>query len=228
LTRLKYTILFLLLPLGFLSGQNQPNERFFQVTGLITDEDNIALPNVGVISFKLRRGALSEKTGIYSITSTPGDTIFFRALGYKKKYIVLPADFDGRLLTLDVTLRLDTIPIENVVVMPWKTYGEFIKDMTKTTPVPPEIENMNRNIESVADAVANTRDVRITPEAGYRYAMQQNFNMAATRNQYPVNNLLNPFAWAKFINGIKNGLFRNQETDKPAKKIKPNRKKKNK
>jgi hypothetical protein len=112
--------------------------------------------------------------------------------------------------------------------MPWKTYGEFIKDMTKTTPVPPEIENMNRNIESVADAVANTRDVRITPEAGYRYAMQQNFNMAATRNQYPVNNLLNPFAWAKFINGIKNGLFRNQETDKPAKKIKPNRKKKNK
>ena len=228
MTRLKYTILFLLLPLGILSGQNQPNERFFQVTGLITDEDNIALQNVGVISFKLRRGALSEKTGIYSITSTPGDTIFFRALGYKKKYIVLPADFDGRLLTLDVTLRLDTIPIENVVVMPWKTYSEFIKDMTKTTPVPPEIENMNRNIESVADAVANTRDVRITPEAGYRYAMQQNFNMAATRNQYPVNNLLNPFAWAKFINGIKHGLFRNQETDKPSKKVKPNRKKKSK
>jgi hypothetical protein len=228
LARLKYTILFLLLPLGILSGQDQPNERFFQVTGLITDEDNTVLPNVGVISFRLRRGAISERTGIYSITSTPGDTIFFRALGYKKKYIVLPNDFEGRLFTLDVTLRLDTIPIENVVVMPWKTYSEFIKDMTKTTPVPPEIENMNRNIESVADAVANTKNVRITPEAGYRYAMQQNFNMSATRNQYPVNNLLNPFAWAKFINGIKNGLFRNQETDKTAKKIKPNRKKKNK
>ena len=197
------------------------------MTGLITDEDYRPLPNVGVVSFRLRRGTLSEKTGIYSITSTPGDTIFFRALGFKKRYLVLPENFEGRLFTLDVALEQDTIPIDNVVVMPWKTYSEFIKDMSKTSPLPPEIENMNRNLESVAEAVTNAKNVRITPEAGYRYAMQQNFNMTATRNQYPVNNLLNPFAWAKFISGIKNGLFKNQESEKPAKKAKTNRKKKN-
>ncbi len=210
-----------------MTGQNQQTERFFQVTGLITDEDFRPLPNVGVVSFRLRRGTLSERTGIYSITSTPGDTIFFRALGFKKRYLVLPGDFEGRLFTLDVALEQDTIPIENVVVMPWKTYSEFIKDMSKTTSLSPEIENMNRNLESVAEAVTNAKNVRITPEAGYRYAMQQNFNMTATRNQGPVNNLLNPFAWAKFISGIKNGLFRNQESEKSARKAKTNRKKKN-
>ncbi len=99
--------------------------------------------------------------------------------------------------------------------------------MSKTTPLSPEIENMNRNLELVAEAVTNAKNVRITPEAGYRYAMQQNFNMTATRNQGPVNNLLNPFAWAKFISGIKNGLFRNQESEKSARKAKTNRKKKN-
>jgi len=196
------------------------------VTGLITDEDYRPLPNVGVVSFRLRRGTLSEKTGIYSITSTPGDTIFFRALGFKKRYLVLPENFEGRLFTLDVALEQDTIPIDNVVVMPWKTYSEFIKDMSKASPLSPEIENMNRNLESVAEAVTNAKNVRITPEAGYRYAMQQNFNMTATRGQYPVNNLLNPFAWAKFISGIKNGLFKNQESEKPSKKAKTNRKKK--
>jgi hypothetical protein len=205
------------MPFFFLSGQIQERERFFQVSGLITDGENKPLTNVGVISLMLKRGTLSEKTGIYSITSTPGDTIFFRALGFKKKFIIMPVDFEGRRYNLDVVLSTDTIPIENVVVMPWKSYSEFIKDMTTPSPVSPEIENMNKNIASVKAAVSSDVGVRISPEAGYRYAMQQNFNNLATRGQYPVNNLLNPFAWAKFINGMKNGLLRNQHIDKPAK-----------
>lgn len=227
MTRSICTIILLLLPLCIINGQYQESERFFQVSGIITDEENKALSNVGVISLKLRRGTLSEKTGIYSITSTPGDTIFFRALGFKKQLIILPQDFEGRRFKLDVSLSTDTIPIENVVVMPWKSYSEFIKDMTAPSPVAPEIENMNKNIASVADAVSNTRGVKISPEAGYRYAMQQTFDQTAVRNQYPVNNLLNPFAWAKFINGVKNGLFKNEPTVKPAKtKTKTKKKKK--
>lgn len=228
LTRLLYTVFLFFLPLFLLTGQIRETENFFQVTGIITDEENNVLPNVGVVSLKLRRGALSEKTGIYSITSTPGDTIFFRALGFKKKLVILPGDFQGRHFSLDVTLSLDTIPIDNVVVMPWKSYSEFIKDMSTPLPLEPEIENMNRNIASISDAVSSTVDVRITPEAGYRYAMQQNFNTMATRSQYPINNLLNPFAWAKFISGLKNGLFKNQEkSGKPVRtKVKKQKKKK--
>lgn len=226
--RSRYTIILLFLPFCIATGQIQETERFFQVSGIITDEENMSLTNVGVISFKLRRGALSGKAGIYSITSTPGDTILFRALGFKRKFIILPYDFEGRNFNLDVVLSNDTIPIENVVVMPWKNYNEFIKDMTKPSPVSPEIENMNKNIASIADAVSNTRGVRITPEAGYRYAMQQSFNMTAIRNQGPINNLLNPFAWAKFISGLKNGLFKNQPVDKQTKNKNKNKKKKKK
>jgi hypothetical protein len=74
---------------------------------------------------------------------------------------------------------------------------------------------MNDNLASIYVAISNQTGVRISPEAGYRYAMEQNFSAMATRNQYPVNNLLNPFAWAKFINGVKNGLFKNQKFNKP-------------
>ena len=224
--RSRYTIILLFLPFCIATGQIQETERFFQVSGIITDEENVSLTNVGVISFNLRRGALSGKAGIYSITSIPGDTILFRALGFKRKFIILPYDFEGRNFNLDVIMSIDTIPIENVVVMPWKNYNEFIKDMTKPSPISPEIENMNRNIASIADAVSNTRGVKITPEAGYRYAMQQSFNMTAIRNQGPVNNLLNPFAWAKFINGLKNGLFKNQPVDKQTKQKNKKKKKK--
>ena len=99
--------------------------------------------------------------------------------------------------------------------MPWKSYNDFLKDMTKEKPVDPIIENMNDNLASIYVAISNQSNVRISPEAGYRYAMNQNFNALATKNQYPVNNLLNPFAWAKFINGVKHGLFKNKKYNKP-------------
>ena len=170
---------------------------------------------VAVISKKLKRGAVSERTGIYSITSTPGDTIFFRALGFKRYHTIIPESYAEKHCKVDIILDIDTISISEVTIFPWKNYSEFIKDMTKERQVDPIIQNMNDNIASIYVAIANQANITVSPEAGYRYAMEQNFNAMSTKNQYPVNNLLNPFAWAKFINGIKNGLFKNQKFSKP-------------
>jgi hypothetical protein len=211
-------------------GQVSSPERFVQVSGIITDINDKPVSGVAVISRKLHRGTLSERTGIYSITSVPGDTIFFRALGFKRYHTIIPPSYEDRHCMVDIMLELDTIPIEEVTILPWKSYNEFIKDMTKEKPSDPLIENMNENMASIYVAVSNQSGVRISPEAGYRYAMEQNFNAMATRNQFPVNNLLNPFAWAKFINGLKHGLLKNETTKKtqPAKPAKPIKKKKKK
>ena len=45
----------------------------------------------------------------------------------------------------------------------------------------PLIENMNDNIASIYVAIANQSGIKLSPEAGYRYAMEQNFNAMATR-----------------------------------------------
>jgi hypothetical protein len=198
-----------------MDGQTNETERFVQVSGIITDESHMPVQGVAVISKKLRRGSVSERTGIYSITSTPGDTIFFRALGYKRYHTIIPESYEDKHCKVDILLDIDTISIAEVTILPWKSYNEFIKDMTKERPVDPIIENMNDNIASIYVAIANQSYVKVSPEAGYRYAMEQNFSAMSTRNQYPVNNLLNPFAWAKFISGVKNGLFKNQKFNKP-------------
>jgi hypothetical protein len=201
-------------------------ERFVQVSGIITDETNNPVQGVGIISKKLRRGTLSERTGIYSITSTPGDTIFYRAMGFKRYHTIIPPDFEGRNCMVDIVLEADTILIETVTILPWRTYNEFIKEMTKERPADPIVENMNENLASIYVAVTNETGVRVSPEAGFRYAMEQNFTTMATRNQYPVNNLLNPFAWAKFFSEVKKGLLRNKTTTRPqpAKVIKKKKK----
>jgi hypothetical protein len=215
LNRLFCTIAFFILSFIAINGQTNERERFVQVSGIITDESYRPVPGVAVISKKLHKGAISERSGIYSITSTPGDTIFFRSLGFKRYHTIIPVSFKERHCNVDIVLDIDTIQIEEITILPWRSYNEFIKDITKEKPVDPIIENMNDNIASIYVAISNQTNVRISPEAGYRYAMEQHFNALATRNQFPVNNLLNPFKWAQFINGIKHGLFKNQKFNKP-------------
>jgi len=215
LNKLFYTFIFFILSFSAINGQTNDRERYIQVSGIIIDEVYRPVPGVAVISKKLKKGAVSERSGIYSITSTPGDTIFFRAVGFKRYHTIIPETFEERHCEVDITLDVDTIQIKEVNILPWKNYSEFIKDITKERPADPLIENMNDNIASIYVAITNQSNVKISPEAGYRYAMEQNFSAMATRGQYPINNLLNPFAWSKFISSIKNGLFKNQKFNKP-------------
>jgi hypothetical protein len=215
LNRVIYTIIFLTVSFLTLRGQTTERQTYIQVSGLIVDAAYKPVAGVAVISRKLKRGAVSERSGIYSIPSTPGDTIYFRALGFKRYHTIIPESFQGRQCNVDIVLDIDTISIQEVTILPWKTYNDFLKDMTREKPVDPIIENMNDNLASIYVAMSNQVGVRISPEAGYRYAMNQNFDAMATHEQYPVNNLLNPFAWAKFVDGIKHGLFKNQKYNKP-------------
>ena len=217
LNRLFYIAILFLLPFLSLKSQSDDQIEFVQVSGMITDELNRPVPGVAVISQKLHRGTASEWSGIYSITSTPGDTIFFRALGFKRYHTIIPLSYESRQCLVDIMLETDTIMIKEITILPWNSYNEFIQDITKEKPVDPIIENMNENLASIYVAISNQTNFQISPEAGYKYAMEQNFNTMATKNQSPVNNLFNPIAWTKFINGIKNGLFKNRKLNKPVK-----------
>ena len=215
MNRLIFTIVLLVVSILTLAGQTEETRKFVQVSGLIVDAAYLPVPGVAVISHKLHKSTVSERTGIYSITSTPGDTIFFRALGFKRYHTIIPVAYEEKNCKVDIVLDIDTISISEVNIFPWKTYNEFIKEMAKERPVDPIIENMNDNIASIYVAIANETNAKISGATGFRYAMEQNFSAMATRNQYPVNNLLNPFAWAKFISGVKNGMFKNQKFNKP-------------
>lgn len=215
MNKIYFTTALFVLSVSAVLGQTIEKEKYVQVSGIITDEYYKPVAGVSVVSKKLRKGAISERSGIYSITSTPGDTIFFRALGFKRYHTIIPETFEERHCEVDIALEVDTIQIKEVNVMPWKNYSDFIKDVTKVRPVDPILENMNDNIASIYVAIANQGNVKVSPEAGYRYFMEQNFGAMATRGQYPINNLLNPFAWSKFIKGVKNGLFKNQKFNKP-------------
>lgn len=216
--RILNTIIIFLVILTPLKAQIPGINRLVQATGFITDDNNRPVHNASVISRKLNRGTTSEMTGIYSIVSIPGDTIQISALGYKRYIYSIPDDFDEKIYKRDIKLVSDTISIEGITIFPWRTYDEFKREFLSTLPrTRPEVQYMYENLASIQRSIENM-EMTTTPEAGFRMAMQQQTNATMTRNQAPYNNLLNPFAWAKFFSGVKEGLLKNEKSQQKSKK----------
>lgn len=224
--RIFYLFFLALLPLLSAYGQETERYKLVQVSGIITNDENSPVPHASIISTRIRRGTISEVTGIYSLISVPGDTVFVSALGYKKYTFSVPLVIDDKLYKKDIILVSDTISIEGVTILPWRNYEEFKRDVLASIPVmKPEVRYMYENLASIQATLNNNPSYSVSPEAGYRLAMQQNANNVMTRNQTPVNNLLNPFAWAKFFSGVKSGLLKNQKTARPVRQEKVKKKK---
>jgi hypothetical protein len=229
LNRFIYIVILLYLPLAILKGQVTDKQQVIQVTGIISDEDSYPVPGVSVISFKLKRGSISENSGIYNLLSLPGDTIWLSALGYKSAWFRIPVILDSKQYTKDIILLNDTVAIKDVIILPWKTYEQFKREVLADRPVKPEVKNMYDNLASIQKAIINSSNYAVSPQAGFAMAMQQNANYIYSKGQSPVNNLLNPFAWSKFINGLHSGLLKNQKTTtSESTKTKKSKKKKKK
>jgi hypothetical protein len=191
------------------TAQTITQEKFVQVDGIVYDKQNNTLPNITIVSWKLRKGSTSKTSGIYSIISVPGDTIIFSAIGLKRTTIMIPDSISDYRFFADVYMDYDTISINDVLVLPWRTYAEFKRAVVEADVNSYEVDNMNENLLLIHKQIAS--DIGISPEAAYRQVVKQMTDASYTRNQYPSNNLLNPFAWAKFMQGLKEGLLRNEK-----------------
>lgn len=208
--RLIVIIILTVLSLPAISQDISPL-RYVQVHGLVFDNESMPVKYVNIISKGMRTGTETDERGIFSIISYPGDTLIFSSIGYQPAFIRIPPGIDDPVYTVDITMDIDTINIGSVLVLPWRTYEEFKRAVVDyVSPMEVEINNMERNLALIESQI--NEDMKISPSAGHRYVMQQEAERIMTRNQTPVNNLFNPFAWAKFIEGLKNGLLRNKDS----------------
>ena len=214
-------LLLMLTGLIWISSAAQEDERkiYIQVDGIVYDTDGTELRYVNIISRVLRTGTETDENGIFSLISTPGDTLLFTTVGYKPGIFIMPDDLTYPRYSIDVEMQLDTINIGSVLVLPWKTYGEFVQAVVEYTPPQEQLLlNMEANLAIIERQIYD--DMKVSPDMGFRYAMARETDRVMTMNQTPVNNLINPFAWAKFIDGIKNGLLKNRKADRKKKRKK--------
>jgi len=171
----------LILPWTIASGQKASDIEYIVIKGRTLDESGMAVPQPGIYSFTLHRGAAGNDAGAFSVNSTPGDTLFFTSTGFKPTLLIIPSEMTAGNYSSDVIMVKDTIIIEDVIVLPFKTYSEFKNMATQPKTISPETENMISNIALVRQQLYY--HLEATPGEGYRFTIQQMAYNAYTKGQ---------------------------------------------
>lgn len=215
------SLLKLFLPIALLSlpfwGKAQvawkdPNARqLIQFSGVVVEGDSLKpVPFTGIVIHNTNRGTISDYYGYFSFVAQAGDTIDFVSMGYKKSSFVIPDTLTTNKYSLIQVLRSDTIFLNKVVIMPWPSKEEF-KEAFLNLEIPDD--DLARAQKNLAQAELKDKMVGITMDGSlnYKYQMSQQYNKLYYAGQRPPNNLLNPLAWAKFIEAWKSGEYKKKD-----------------
>ena len=189
-----------------------PNDNTIQLTGILMSNDSSTTISFANIMIKNKKqGTISDFYGYFSLAANKGDTIIFSCLGYKKATYIIPKKTTENFITLIQKLKSDTIILNETKVYPWPSRERFKYVFLSTDIVDDDIERAKKNINNAFV------DIMIAEMPNDGKENFKNFIEDMERQQYIMSGgatiipILNPFAWAAFIEGWKNGDFKRKE-----------------
>ena len=218
--QLKNLIFFLLaifLSLVPASAQeNFENDDLIQFSGVVVTSDSLMpVPFATILVKHTNRGTTSDYYGYFSFVAQKGDTLVFSSIGYRDSEFYVPDSLVGNRYSLIHSMTSDTIELETVNVYPWPTPEQF-KEAFLALKIPDddlEIARKNLNPELLAE---KAKAMPMNGSLNFKWQNQQRANQLYYAGQLRTNNLsnlLNPFAWAQFIEAWKRGDFKRKDND---------------
>lgn len=193
-------------------AQTQPEApQVVQVSGLVVTGDSLApLPYCTVFRSRDRRGTMTDVRGFFSLPALEGDTLEFSSVGYVTHQAIIPTGSELGRVNLVQPMGRDTVNMADAFVYPWPTKERFKQeflalglpnsglDPAWDSNVDP-IDMYDRLIEVGRDGQSTSSEVLSAQALQAGYA-----------GQAPPVNLLNPVAWAKFLQALKAGDLKRQ------------------
>ncbi|WP_375562620.1 carboxypeptidase-like regulatory domain-containing protein [Bernardetia sp. OM2101] len=198
-------LLFILVSTTYFSSFSfgQGENQMVRFSGIVVEGDSsYGVSGVHIYIPRAGRGSVTNALGYFTMPAMEGDTVMVSAVGYKSSQIVIPKRGEP-LYSVFIDLKEDVKMLNEVVILPYSNAREF-KDMVLAMDTSdPLIEQMKENLnsEKLNQMAAN---MPMNATSNYRYLMQQNLNARNNKFFAPSIPLLNPFAWSKFIESIRN------------------------
>ena len=206
-------IIIVLLLTAFRTEAQRYND-LVQFSGVVVTADSLRpVPFANIAVSQTGRGTTSDYWGFFSIVVHKNDLISFSAVGYKPGLFRIPDTLKENRYSLIQVMSSDTIMLTETVIYPWPSKEQF-RHAFLTLKIPDDdIEIARRNL-----AYMEMREIygrNYDPER-YGYTAGQSYRNYASNQadklyyngQTMPNNLLNPIAWAKFIQAWKRGDFK--------------------
>jgi hypothetical protein len=193
-------------------GQTQSNEpQVVQVSGLVVTGDSLSpLPYCTVFRSRDRRGTTTDMRGFFSLPTLAGDTVEFSSLGYISQQVVIPEGGELGRVNLVQPLGRDTVNMADAFVYPWPTRERFKQEFLA-------LGLPNKGLDPAWDSPIDPIDIydRLTEvgrdgQSTSTSVLSAQAKQAGYAGQAPPVNLLNPVAWAQFIQALKSGDLKRQ------------------
>lgn len=183
-----------------------------QLYGVVMTADSLqAIPGASVIVEDKGRGTITNNQGVFSIVVLKGDKVRFSVVGFKDKLIDVPENIPGNQYSVIQLMVTDTAYLPATIIKARPTRAQFERDFVNTDIPADQLEIARRNTDE-----ATRRILLATLPADGREAVNMQFRQQAVKYSYmgqqPPVNLLNPMAWAEFIQAWKRGDFRKKSS----------------
>ncbi|MFM2135473.1 MAG: hypothetical protein RL021_873 [Bacteroidota bacterium] len=199
-------VIFSLLSSG-IHGQGTEKNDLVQFSGVVVAADSLQpIPFTSIMIRGTSRGTISDYYGFFSFVAKMNDTVEFAAIGFKRNYFIIPDTLTDHRCSLIQLLKPDTILLKEVVIFPWPTKEQFKEAFIQLRAPYDDLTRAEKNLDRRQMAFLASR-VPMDGSMNFRWQMQEQSSRLYYAGQLPPNNLLNPVAWAKFVQMWQNGDF---------------------
>lgn len=182
-----------------------------QLYGVVMTADSLqGVPSCSVIVEGKGRGTVTSFDGVFSIAVLKGDKITFSSIGFKDRSIFIPRDLQGNQYSVIQLLVSDTTYLPATILKPRPTREQFERDFVNNKISDDLYETARKNTDEATRRIL----IRSMPADGreaVNFQLRQQATKAYYTGQVPPMNILNPAAWADFIQAWKRGDFKSKK-----------------
>lgn len=204
-------VLMLLIAVNLFAQEKEDEEKkknLIQVYGMVVSGDSLApVPFTSVIIKGSHRGTICDYYGFFSIVVDQGDTLEFTSVGYSSAEYIMPDTLHEKRYSLIQKLRQDTIVLDESVVYPWPSREQFKEAFLALNAPEDDYDRAFKNLTNEEVRLA-IQGVPLSGQANHKYNVNKEAARLYTLGQLPQISLLNPLAWAQFIEAWKRGDFK--------------------
>lgn len=210
---LRYILLgitLLALRQGHTQDIRQYRDSVVQLYGVVMTADSLqGVPSCSVIVEGKGRGTYTSYDGVFSIAVLKGDKITFSSVGFKDRSIIIPRDLEGNQYSVIQLLVTDTAYLPATILKPRPTREQFERDFVNNKISDDLYETARKNTDESTRRIL-LRSLPADGREAVNYQLRQQATKAYYSGQLPPMNILNPAAWADFIQAWKRGDFKSK------------------
>jgi hypothetical protein len=199
---------FLWAPSANAQDDKEADDDLVQFSGMVLTADSLmAIPYVNIYSKRTRTGSYSDLNGYFNFVAHKGDTIVFSCIGFRMSQVVIPDTLHESKYSMVKLMTVDTMYLDEYVITPLPLRDMFDYAFVHAEIPDDDMERARKNLERQKLKEAREEMRPDGAEIG-KYQLRENARKYYYAGQIPPNNLLNPFAWAQFVEAWKRGDFK--------------------